>query len=185
VFTLILNKHNPKIYERSTKCMLIGYSKNFKAYQCYHHETCHIIEMYHVWFIESHEANDTPFNIPSPSINMTSTSPGMPPPQSEPTKKCPKCSTQATQKLAESLDIPYTSQLDRMKEQMQSVHDEENDMHAHKPHTTLSSLLKEADEPDEPDEFAFLTVDLGDLNNEPTLEEALKGPEAEKWDAGI
>lgn len=35
VYVLILGKHNPKIYERSIECVLIGYDLKAKAYRCY------------------------------------------------------------------------------------------------------------------------------------------------------
>jgi hypothetical protein len=78
-FVLILNKHNPKIYERSLECILIGYPKNSKAYRCYHRQSRWIIESYHVQFIESHNAKDTPSGMtgpnPSESIPTSTTEP--------------------------------------------------------------------------------------------------------------
>src|ERR1700722_19052949 len=35
-FILILNKHNPKVFQRSEECVLIGYRTNSKTYCCYH-----------------------------------------------------------------------------------------------------------------------------------------------------
>ncbi len=34
-FVLIQSKHNPKIYERSVECVLIGYDLKSKTYRCY------------------------------------------------------------------------------------------------------------------------------------------------------
>ena len=53
VFVLIQNKHNPKIYERSIKCVLIGYNNDSKTYRCYHRETKRVFSSYHVQFLES------------------------------------------------------------------------------------------------------------------------------------
>jgi hypothetical protein len=50
-FALIL-KHNPKIYERSFECILVGYSPNSKAYRLYHPPTHRLVESFHVKFIE-------------------------------------------------------------------------------------------------------------------------------------
>jgi hypothetical protein len=33
-YVLIQNRHNPKVYERSIKCVLVGYNMNSKAYLC-------------------------------------------------------------------------------------------------------------------------------------------------------
>lgn len=55
VFVLVLNKHNPKIYERSIECVLIGYDNNSKAYRCYERSTWRVYSSYHVRFIESHQ----------------------------------------------------------------------------------------------------------------------------------
>lgn len=52
-FVLIENRHNPKIYERSLECVLIGYSENSKAYRCYHRSSGKVITSYNVVFIES------------------------------------------------------------------------------------------------------------------------------------
>ena len=50
-FALIL-KHNPKIYERSFECVLVGYSLHSKAYCLYHPSTNRLFESFHVKFIE-------------------------------------------------------------------------------------------------------------------------------------
>ena len=69
VFVLIQNKHNPKIYDRSLECVLIGYDKNSKTYRCYHRETNRVISSYHVRFLESHDGH-----LPSsPDIPMEAT----------------------------------------------------------------------------------------------------------------
>jgi hypothetical protein len=52
-FVLILNKHNPKIFQCSEECVLIGYSKDLKSYRCYHRASHRVIESFHVIFIES------------------------------------------------------------------------------------------------------------------------------------
>ena len=50
-FALIL-KHNPKIYECSFKCILVGYSPHSKAYRLYHPSMHCLIETFHIKFIE-------------------------------------------------------------------------------------------------------------------------------------
>ncbi|TFY50468.1 hypothetical protein EVJ58_g11038 [Rhodofomes roseus] len=57
-FVLIQNKHNPKIYERSVECVLIGYGLNSKTYRCYHRASHKVVSSFHVAFIESHESSD-------------------------------------------------------------------------------------------------------------------------------
>ena len=53
-FVLILNSHNPKIYERSIECVLIRYDSHSKSYCCYNRATKQVHSSYHVCFIESH-----------------------------------------------------------------------------------------------------------------------------------
>ena len=50
-------KKNPKVLERSLKCILIGYDKDSKTYHCYHCETNRVISSYHVCFLKSHEGH--------------------------------------------------------------------------------------------------------------------------------
>ena len=59
-FMLILNKHNPKIYERSIECVFIGCDAKSKSYCCYNHDMRQVYSSYHVCFLESH-------NCPAPS----------------------------------------------------------------------------------------------------------------------
>ncbi|KAJ3492393.1 hypothetical protein NLJ89_g11253 [Agrocybe chaxingu] len=68
-FVLILNKHNPKIYERSVECILIGYDEKSKTYRCYDKKTQQVYSSYHVRFIESH---DEPFLRYNPEPKPTS-----------------------------------------------------------------------------------------------------------------
>lgn len=56
-FVLIQNRHNPKIYERSVECVLVGYDAKSKTYRCYHPQTKKIISSYHVQFLESHHGH--------------------------------------------------------------------------------------------------------------------------------
>ena len=58
-FVLILNKHNPKIYECSIECVLIGYDEKSKSYRCYNRATKQVHSSYHVRFIESHKGHTT------------------------------------------------------------------------------------------------------------------------------
>jgi hypothetical protein len=60
-FVLILNKHNPKIFQRSEEHVMIGYGKNSKTYRCYHRGTHKVVESYHVKFIESKDECEVPF----------------------------------------------------------------------------------------------------------------------------
>ena len=60
-FVLIQNKNNPKIYERSYECVLIGYSPNSKAYRLYHRPTHKVVVSYHVHFIESKDSSPRTF----------------------------------------------------------------------------------------------------------------------------
>ena len=60
VFVLIQNKHNPKVYDRSLKCILIGYDPNAKTYRCDHKEAKKVISSYHVCFLESHDGHQCP-----------------------------------------------------------------------------------------------------------------------------
>lgn len=61
-FVLIQNKHNPKIYERSIECVLIGYGPDSKTYRCYHRATRKLVQSYHVAFIESFEEGARPLH---------------------------------------------------------------------------------------------------------------------------
>jgi hypothetical protein len=56
-FVLIPKKDNPKIFERSIECVLVGYEHKSKAYRCYNRTTHKIHSSYHVRFIESHEGH--------------------------------------------------------------------------------------------------------------------------------
>ena len=60
-FVLILNRHNPKIYQRSEEHVLIGYGKDSKTYRCYHRASHKVVESYHVVFIESKDELEVPF----------------------------------------------------------------------------------------------------------------------------
>jgi hypothetical protein len=59
-FVLIQAQHNPKVFNRSVECVLIGYSLDSKAYRCYHCASHKVFVSYHVSFIESHTACATP-----------------------------------------------------------------------------------------------------------------------------
>jgi len=77
-FVLILSRHNPKIYDCSIECVLIGYDFNSKTYRCYNRDTKQIYSSYHVRFIESHNDSNpnTPSTPPPPISNIPkSTSP--------------------------------------------------------------------------------------------------------------
>jgi len=72
-FVLIQSRHNPKIFERSIECVLIGYDTNSKTYRCYHRPTKRVISSYHVRFLESHEGHlPTPPHNSQPSADNSS-----------------------------------------------------------------------------------------------------------------
>lgn len=54
-FILIQNQHNPKVYDRSVECVLIGYFLDSKAYHCYHRPSHKVFTSFHVCFIKSHQ----------------------------------------------------------------------------------------------------------------------------------
>jgi Integrase core domain len=59
-FVLIQSKVNPKIYPHSEECVLVGYSTDSKAYQCWNRKTQHIVTSYNVNFIESQDSIPQP-----------------------------------------------------------------------------------------------------------------------------
>ena len=60
-FILIQSESQPKIYDQSVEGVLVGYSTNSKAYQCYYPKTGRIIITRHVSFIESKDNTPHPF----------------------------------------------------------------------------------------------------------------------------
>ena len=66
-FILIQNRHNPKLFERSIECVLIGYDLCSKTYWCYDRQRKVVYSSYHVCFIESHEAPPTPAPVLGPA----------------------------------------------------------------------------------------------------------------------
>jgi hypothetical protein len=73
-FVLIQNRHNPKIFNRSTECILIGYSLDSKAYRCYHRAMHKVFVSHHVSFIESFNDHHTPLHPGSMLSNPPATS---------------------------------------------------------------------------------------------------------------
>lgn len=61
-FVLVQNRHNPKIYDRSIECVLIGYSENSKAYRCYHRTSKKVLTSFNVVFIESKDEISRPLH---------------------------------------------------------------------------------------------------------------------------
>jgi hypothetical protein len=59
---LVQNRKNPKIYNRSIECVLIGYSENSKAYRCYHRSTRKVLTSFNVVFIESKDEIPRPLH---------------------------------------------------------------------------------------------------------------------------
>ena len=71
-YVFIQNINNPKIYERSIECVLIGYDSKSKSYRCYNRATHKVHSSYHVKFVESHDIDtSTPLRTTS-NIETTS-----------------------------------------------------------------------------------------------------------------
>ena len=70
-FVLVQNQHNPKVFDHSVECVLIGYSPDSKSYWCYHRSSSKVFTSYHVSFIKSHQ-------LPPPSSNSGSVHPPTP-----------------------------------------------------------------------------------------------------------
>ncbi|KAJ3540638.1 hypothetical protein NMY22_g4216 [Coprinellus aureogranulatus] len=56
------SRSNPKVFKRSTECVLVGYELHSKAYRCYHRQTGKVYSSYHVTFLESHDGHPATFN---------------------------------------------------------------------------------------------------------------------------
>lgn len=69
MFVLIQNRHNPKIFEWSIKCVLIGYDPNSKACWCYDCLNKKVYSSYHVHFIKSHHKT-IPNSIPQHTLDQ-------------------------------------------------------------------------------------------------------------------
>lgn len=50
VFVLVQNHHNPKVFDHSIECVLIGYFPDSKSYCCYHHPSGKVFTSFHVSF---------------------------------------------------------------------------------------------------------------------------------------
>lgn len=55
-FVLIQSRTNPKIYQHSEECILVGYSEHSKVYRCWNPQTGRILTSYNVTFIESQDS---------------------------------------------------------------------------------------------------------------------------------
>ena len=71
-FVLILNCHNPKFYECSVECVLIGYDLKSKLYCCYNCESKQVYSSYHVRFLESYHSSPSRAVLPSPPASLSS-----------------------------------------------------------------------------------------------------------------
>ena len=60
-FILILNKHNPKMFQCLEEHVLISYGRDSKMYHCYHWLTHKVVESYCITFIESKDKCKVPF----------------------------------------------------------------------------------------------------------------------------
>jgi hypothetical protein len=58
---LIQSKHQAKIYNKSVECILMGYSSDLKAYQCWNKKTGCILVSRNVQFIEIEDSRLRPF----------------------------------------------------------------------------------------------------------------------------
>ena len=110
-FGLIQNSHNPKVFDQSIECVLIGYSQDSKAYCLFHHPSKKILVSYHVSFIESHQ--DT--NPPRPHATLSSppttadplTIPSVPPPSPMPGPRRSPHTPIPSEKSCAAQGIPY------------------------------------------------------------------------------
>ncbi|GLB33225.1 putative protein with domain of unknown function (DUF4219) [Lyophyllum shimeji] len=81
-FVLIQNRHNPKIYERSIECVLVGYNPKAKEYRCYERKSGKVYSSYHVRFLE------TPDGHPHPAVTVEPSD--LPPPHPDPQTETPE-----------------------------------------------------------------------------------------------
>jgi hypothetical protein len=81
-FILIQNHHNPKIFNCSTECILIGYSLDSKAYRCYHCASHKVFVSHNVSFIKSFNDHHTPLHpgnsVSNPPAASRPDAPGQP-----------------------------------------------------------------------------------------------------------
>jgi len=70
----LVQTHNPKIFQRSTLCILIGYAPNAKAYRLWDTTTGCIFNSYHVTFIEHLQSQPTDL-LPGTTINLNPDAP--------------------------------------------------------------------------------------------------------------
>ena len=56
-----LQPNNPKVGARGEEFVFIGYARNSKAYCCYHHSTKHVVESFHVRFVERKDKEERTF----------------------------------------------------------------------------------------------------------------------------
>jgi hypothetical protein len=91
-FVLIQNRHNPKIFNHLTKCVLIGYSLDSNAYRCYHRPSNKVFVSYHVSFIESFNDHTMSLHprqsLLNPPAPFRTHVPGLPSPASQCTSVC-------------------------------------------------------------------------------------------------
>ena len=70
----LIQTHNPKIFQRSTPCILIGYAPHAKAYRLWDTTTGKIFNSYHVSFIEHLQSQPTDL-LPGMMINLNPDAP--------------------------------------------------------------------------------------------------------------
>jgi len=70
----LIQTHNPKIFQRSTPCVLIGYAPHVKAYRLWDTTTRKIFNSYHMSFIEHLQSQPTDL-LPGTMINLNPDAP--------------------------------------------------------------------------------------------------------------
>ena len=128
-FVLVQNHHNPKVFDHSVECVLIGYSLDSKAYHCYHRPSGKVFTSFHVSFIESHQSPLTtrtpsppliPSAVephPSPAVNGSSQPPTVNDSSQLPTVDAPpplRCSARLSSRLSEEKATAIGSKPNRL-----------------------------------------------------------------------
>ncbi|CCM06824.1 uncharacterized protein FIBRA_09127 [Fibroporia radiculosa] len=199
-FVLIQNHHNPKIYDRSLECVLIGYSLDSKAFRCYHPGSRKVVESFHVSFIESFESDVPPavpaaeVISPTPSSVASFTPPvtpippplvpvALPSPVPPPLRRSSRVPVPSERRVA-ALDLPYSSAISRAVEASAAA--------GSRLHTARTSHLPPLHPPAPSDPLAALLSSLADVppaltldveypGDPSTLAEAMASPFASQW----
>jgi hypothetical protein len=88
---ILIEAHNPKVFARSIKCVLIGYTPNCKAYQCWQRLTGKIFNSGNICFIESGQTEEVSYDreqlaerLAHPSVTTDAAAASVPDDQSSP-----------------------------------------------------------------------------------------------------